>query len=307
MKLGGCQIISVMLLFAVCSCVPMQKQFDQPRQIEHFGTETNILQRGDVPIDTVSIEIFNVRITPETEQYIDDLWQETDEQIIPASVRLNLFRNGIRVGIQGSQISSTLSKLINVTGTPEMPRYINGMREFDVSEMTRELTVTKQFQHVFPGTRVVLKPFESPLYELSLFDRESSQIWGKTYTNALGLFALTTNPQSDGKVRFEVVPELEYGLPETKMYSRQGIMFTETGKPRRIFEQLAIKADLLVGNWLILGPTSINCQGVGRCFFVRGEEQKEQKIVAIRLTNLKKPTPTNNQKTHIEYQPPERK
>ncbi|MDR0391793.1 MAG: hypothetical protein LBH59_07800, partial [Planctomycetaceae bacterium] len=58
--------------------------------------------------------------------------------------------------------------------------------------------------------------------------------------------------------------------------------------------------DLLSGNWLILGPASGNCDGVGRCFFVRGEEQVEQRIIAIRLaaikrpnTTIEKPTPNN--------------
>jgi hypothetical protein len=254
-----------------------------------------LLKDGEIPTNTAAIEIFNIRITPETEQYLDNLWLETDEQTIPANVRLNLFRNGIRVGIQGSLISSALSRLINISDNPESQQYINGMmREISIKDISRELPVSKQFHNLFPDMRIILKPFDSAIYEVSLFENEGGQIWGKTYTNAQGQFALTTKPIDGSKVRFEVTPELEYGLPETKMYSRQGIMFTETGKPRKVYESLKITVDLLPGNWLILGATSSNCGGTGKCFFVRGDEQLEQRIIAIRLINLKRPTIENS-------------
>ncbi|MDR0391299.1 MAG: hypothetical protein LBH59_05300, partial [Planctomycetaceae bacterium] len=190
-----------------------------------------------------------------------------------------------------------------VSSNPETPNYVNGMREISVAEASRELPVSRQLQNLYPDMRMVLKPFNTPLYELSLFENDGGQIWGKTYTNAQGQFGLTTKSAEGGKVRFEVVPELEYGLLETRMYSRQGIMFTETGKPRRVYDSLKISVDLLAGNWLILGPTSGNCGGAGRCFFIRGEEQVEQRIIAIRLVAIKRPNTTiekptfNNQLT----------
>ncbi|MDR1477885.1 MAG: hypothetical protein LBJ00_02980 [Planctomycetaceae bacterium] len=277
----------VVLLFCTVSCVNLAEKFGAANG--NTGTGLSLLRDGDVPVDTVAVEIFNIHITPDNERYLDELWFETDEQIIPPSVRLDLYRNGIRVGVQGSLISSALSRLINVSGNPDKPRYINGMREIAVAEMSREMPVSRQFQNLFPGTRVILKPFETAIYELSLFENDRGQVWGKTYTNAQGQFVLTAKPADGGKVKFEVVPELEYGLPETKMYSRQGIMFTETSKPRRIYDSLRVSADLLPGNWLILGPTLGNCGGAGRCFFIRGDDQIEQRIVAIRLINLKRP------------------
>ncbi|MDR1484568.1 MAG: hypothetical protein LBT09_07060 [Planctomycetaceae bacterium] len=266
-----------------------------------------LLRDGEIPVDTAAVEIFNIRITPETARYLDELWFETDEQVIPALVRLNLYRNGIRAGIQGSLISSALSRLINVSSDPEVPQYRNGMHEISVAKASRELPVSRQFQNVFPDTRVILKPFDTALYELSLFESDGGQIWGKTYTNAQGQFSLIAKPVDGGKVRLEVVPELEYGLPETKMYSRQGIMFTETSKPRRVYNTLKISVDLLPGNWLILGPTSDNCSGTGRCFFVRGEEQLEQRIIAIRLINLKRPQTINHTTEKQNHHLPERK
>jgi hypothetical protein len=275
--------------------------------VNNTATVPPLLHDGEVPVDTAAIEIFNIRITPETERYLNELWQETDEQVIPALVRLNLYRNGIRAGIQGSLISSALSHLINVTSTPEIPQYQNGKHVISVAEASRDLPVSKQFQNLLPDMRIVLKPFDIPLYELALFESDSGQIWGKTYTNAQGQFSLITKPVNGGKVRFEVIPELEYGLPETRMYSRQGIMFTETGKPRKVYDTLKIAVDLLPGNWLILGPTSSNCGGTGRCFFVRGDEQIEQRVIAIRLINLKRPSTTVTEKPNLNNQLPERK
>ncbi|MDR2345489.1 MAG: hypothetical protein LBE18_05430 [Planctomycetaceae bacterium] len=258
--------------------------------INAVSTETSLLRDSNIPVNTAAVEIYNIRITPETEQYLDNLWLETDEQVIPAFVRLNLFHNGIRAGVQGSLISPALSRLINVSSNPELSQYVNGMiREASVQELSRELPVSKQFQNLYPDMRVIVKPFNSTIYELALFENEGGQIWGKNYTNVQGQLRLTAKPVMGGKVRFEVIPELEYGVPEMRTYSRQGIIFKETSKPRKVYDSLTIEVDLLPGNWLILGATSENCRGTGRCFFVRGEDQIEQRIIAIRLINLKRP------------------
>ncbi|MDR2172134.1 MAG: hypothetical protein LBP59_18470 [Planctomycetaceae bacterium] len=277
------------MIFCAVSCTNFSKPVvDIGGGNVSVGSSETLLKSDNVPVNTAAVEIFNIRVTSETESYLEKLWQETDEQAISALVRLNLYRNGIRVGVQGSLISPALSRLINISDNPEEQKYVNGMlREVSVSEASRELPVSRQFQNLFPDTRVVLKPFDTAIYELSLFEGDGGQVWGKTYTNAQGQFGLTAKPIDGGKVRFEVVPELEYGLPETKMYSRQGMMFIQTIKPRKTYETLKITVDLLPGNWLIMGATSGNCRGTGRCFFVRGNEQIEQRIIAIRLINLK--------------------
>lgn len=254
----------------------------------------NLLQPNEMQENTVGIEIFMIRVTPQQQSLLKQLWHEVDEQMIPAVQRHHLREHGIRIGIQGSYLSSTLSQLLNVTSQRQQGEGIgpDGMEEVSVSGARLDPTVSRQFRNLLPGMRAVLQPFDDSVGEVSLFWREEGRICGKTYKDALGMIALTAKSQANGSVRFEVVPELEYGVSEMRIRSHHGVFIQESGKPKRIFETLAVNLDILPGQWIILGASDTNCSGVGRDLFLRGEEKNDQKVVAIRLLHMKKEAPT---------------
>lgn len=255
---------------------------------EQVGSSSGLLQQTEVPANTVGIEIFMIRVTPQQQSLVRQLWLEVDEQMIPPMLRHELREQGFRAGIQGAYLSATLSQLINVTGTPsEVAKTTgDGMNEVSVADLPTDPSVTRHFRNLLPGMNAAVPPFEDSVSEMPLFWNENGRICGKTYRDARGLIRLSAKAQPDGSVRFEIVPELEFGATETKIRVQSAITFYESGKPRRVFEPLTLALDLLPGQWIILGPSSPNCGGIGRGFFTRGSERNEQKLIAIRLAHV---------------------
>jgi len=49
--------------------------------------------------------------------------------------------------------------------------------------------------------------------QLPILTCESGQVCGQTYNDAQGVFAVKSLPQPDGRVRLELVPELQHDQP----------------------------------------------------------------------------------------------
>lgn len=260
---------------------------------EPVGSSSGILRQTEAPANTVGIEIFMIRVTPQQQASVRQLWLEVDEQVISPMLRHELREQGFRAGIQGAYLSAALSQLINITGTPSevMKTNSEGMNEVSVAELPSDPGVSRHFRNLLPGMSAAVPPFEDTVAEMSLFWHENGRVCGKTYRDARGLIRLSAKAQPGGSVRFEIVPELEFGAPETKIRVQSAITFYESGKPRRIFEPLTLSLDLLPGQWIILGPSSPDCGGIGRGFFTRGSEKNEQKLLAIRLAHVQGDSP----------------
>lgn len=278
----------VLLLIPLVACIPFK------------GTETvpqtgNLFPQRELPENTVGIDIFVVRVSPQQQVLVNQLWLEVDEQMIPTMQRYELRDQGLRLGVQGSYLSSSLSQLINVTASRSGERKPETGETDGVSiaELQDNPAVTRQYRNLMPGMRGVVQPFEDTIAELSLFWNENGRICGKTYKDARGLITLSAKTQKNGMVRFEISPELEYGEPETKIRHENAVFFHQSGKPRKMFESLAVSLDLLPGQWIIIGPTSSDCKGIGHGFFTRGTEKNEQRLIAIRLANMKRSDPAS--------------
>lgn len=275
-------MLLISVLFGLSGCETIKKN------TEHSGASNGILQTPILPENTVSVEIFFIRVTPQQQSTLSQLWLEVDEQILEPQFRHQLRNEGIRVGILGAYLSTPLSQLINVTADPsEGTRHEReGMSEVSVADIPMDSNVARHYRNLMPGMSASLPPFEDTINELSRFWKQNGKICGKTYQNARGLIRLSAEAKINGTAHFKLVPELEYGVSETKIKSHNGVFFQETGKPREIFENLMIGLDLLPGQWILLGPTSNHCNGIGRDFFIREAEKNEQKIIAIRLVRI---------------------
>jgi hypothetical protein len=234
----------------------------------------------------VNIEVFYIRIMPQQRETLQKLWQETDEMVLDAPFRYKLRREGLRFGILGDILSASLFELINVTGEPQNAQ--NGaISEVPVNSAALNGNTVKHSRNLYPGMSASLPPFDSTVNEMNRFWLEGEKICGKTYQDARGMIRLSAQILPDGKARFQIVPELEYGQVETKIKTHAHILSLESGKPRYIFEDLSIKADLMPGQWFIIGPAGANCSGIGRDFFMRENERNEFKIIAVRLVRAR--------------------
>ncbi len=271
--------------------------------VESVRSAPGLLQ-GEILTDSVGIEVFTIRITRDQDALFRQLWQEVDEQMLEPALRRELLSNGLRVGFLGETLSPSLSRLINVTSEQTPGMAAGGYKEFSMAELSQDLAVTRQYINLMPEMRSAIKIFDDNLPEFSRIWTENGQLSGQTYTDVLGLIQITGTPQSNGRAKLTVMPLLEYGVPERRVRVHNGVILQENGRPRYPFRSLTVSLDLLPGQWLILGPASRESSGAGHALFIRGAEDGEQKILAIRLAKLKtesRPTPESSPRNEADF------
>ncbi len=263
------------LIFCAVACRPI------PKTETPAGT-TELLHSSQPRPDMVGVDAYIVRVPYGQRELLRKLWTEVDEQMIPPVLRRELMDQGLRVGIQGVSMSPTLSTLLNLTATPSP----GNDWEVSVADLPKEPLVNRQYRYLMPGVQAMLHPYADTVPEMPLFWSDGGGLCGKTFKDAQGLVNVTAQPLPGGQVRFSVTPELVYGTPETSFRMQGGVVFPETAKPKHTFHSLAIALDLLPGQWIVIGPVSATCSGVGRCFFTREVGNTEQKVILLRLARI---------------------
>ena len=273
-----------LLFLAVCCCAVSCNVFP-PK--EKTGSAGNPLQPMPQSAETIGIDVFVVRVPYHNREQLRQLWAEVDEQWGSPTLRRELMDQGLRIGVQGVSLSPTLATLINATATPQKP--VEPL-EISVADLQKDPPVQKHSRNMRPGMQTLLQPYADPVPEMPLFWSEGGQLCGKTFKDAEGLIGLVATPLKGGQVRFDITPEIIHGTLETKIHFQGGVMFPETAKPKHVFYNLAVSLDLLPGQWIVIGPASENCSGIGRCFFVRARGEVEQKVILLRLARSQRDT-----------------
>ena len=112
---------------------------------------------------------------------------------------------------------------------------------------------------------------------------ESGQLSGQTYNEAQGVFVVTSLPQPDGRVRLELVPELQHDQPRQRWVGNQGIIRLDASRPKRVYADMAITADLSPGAMLVLSSLANRPGSLGHDFFTQNDGRLEQKLLVVRL------------------------
>ena len=237
------------------------------------------------PVDTVSVEIFTIRLAPHQNELLQQLWQEVDEQSLPPQLRRELFDQGFRVGILGSLLSPELAQLLNVSADARVDVW-GEPHEIAATDAAREPTAIRHMRNLLPEIRTLVRVFDVPMPELSLFGEENGMMHGQTYTEAIGILCVSATANRDGSAQIQIVPELEHGVAELRLRVMSGLAVHDTSRPRHSFESLTVSQRLLPGQWLIMGTTTPDSAGAGKAFFVRRNAGLEQRLLAIRLLRV---------------------
>ena len=269
-------------LFLVVSCCAVSCKSISKQEIGNH----EILQPSTPPPNTVGVDVYFVRIPFQNRELLRQLWSEVDEQFGSPILRRELMDQGLRIGIQGVALSPTVSMLINATSTPPSPTL--APTEVSVAELQRDPIVRQQHLPLLVGMQALLCPYPDTVPEMPLFWSDAGRFCGKTFKDAQGLIGLMAAPLKDGRVRFDMTPEVVYGSAGTTYKLQGGAMFQETTKPKHVFYNLVFSLDLLPGQWIVMGPASEHCSGIGRCFFTRERGETEQKVILIRLAKTQR-------------------
>ncbi len=237
------------------------------------------LQPAQMSPDSVVIEVFFVRCPPGDQRLNCELWNEVDEQQVPAAVRQRLWANGFRAGLVYGQIPIALSRLLDLADKP--PPNDEAV-ENELSELNAEPMVMRRHLQTRPGQRNEI--VASSVYEtLPVLIAEEGEVGGRTYRQAQGLLALRAVPQPDGRVNIRLVPELHHEQARPRWVGREGVLQMEASRPRHAFDDMALSAQVMPGDMLVLTSLPDRPGSLGHHFFTTSEGEPSQKLLVVRL------------------------
>ena len=229
--------------------------------------------------DSCVLEIFFVRFPFDDPEVNSALWEEMDEQHLPAELRQRLLRNGFRAGLVDGQIPVTLSRLLELT---DKPPPTGNSQTADAAELEDQPRILRRRLHLRAGRRSEI--VASGIRErLPVLIRQAGQLTGETYRRAEARLAAKAFPEGDGRVRLELTPEVHHDTARKQWVASQGRMRLETSRPRRVFAEMGITATLSPGSMLVLGSLPNRPGSLGHHFFTEDQGQLEQKLLVIRL------------------------
>lgn len=236
--------------------------------------------------DHVAIEIFFVRLASEDAAVRQALWAAVDEQAIDLDVRRRLTANGFIVGRVGGQLPPAVTDLLKIRGDAPAP----SVDEAPTIVPTQAPLVHRKLIDVYQldtPNRVVVVGDRERLPKLVVLYRDETDgaVRGQTFKNAQGSLLTKVVPQSDGRVKLDIVPEIEYDEPRQKIEPGEGGAWTAVfAQPSKTFDGLRLSATLFPGDLLIFGCRDEGAGSLGQQFFIeRQSDVRYQTIVLMRL------------------------
>jgi hypothetical protein len=231
--------------------------------------------------DSVALEITFVRV-PVGEPAINErLWQQVDEQWLPAEQRLHLNRNGFRCGLLGTSLPDELRDLL---GKQEQAARLDQLvnTQMDVLAQNREVS-----SRAGQRTEIVTSP---PRPEMVVLHKELSaqKVSGSSFQDAQCILAARSFPKGDGTVSLELTPEVHHGTPRQQWIAGEGTFQLLSGREREVFQDLVMGITLAAGQTALLSCTP-DLKGLGQNFFVEtGRGDPQQKLLLIRLAQTQR-------------------
>jgi hypothetical protein len=229
----------------------------------------------------VVLDIFFARLPQGNEDFSGPLWNEVDEQAFPAEVRRRLAENGFRLGLVGERIPGKLAEVLELTD--QVPSQSEA-GETVMTSLESEPRVTRR--HLQLRANQQSEIVTSEVYErLPVLTCDSGDVCGRTYPKAQGVLLAKAFPDRDGRVRLDLLPQLQYGEVQQRFTGRYGAFKLETGRSRRDFDHLAVSATLAPGSMIVMSCLPHCTGGLGHHFFTcQSSGKPEQKLLVIRLS-----------------------
>jgi hypothetical protein len=252
------------------------------------ASEKSPLAQPQMLPDSVALDFVFARFPFGDEQANEELWQEVDEQHLPAEVRQRLAEDGFRVGLVSGQPPMALSKLLELSDQPPEGKPHVATAE----ELQGAARVVRQHEQCRPGQLVRVATGEE-YEELPVLRRESNEsgdetyLCGRTYSKAQCVLSLKTELEPAGRIRVHLVPELHHGEVQKKFVGSPGVLRMDQEKEKQTLEELAFSAVLAPGEMLVLSGLENRRGSLGYHFFTRlSSGRLEQVLMVIRLSQV---------------------
>lgn len=229
--------------------------------------------------DSVTLEIFHVRIPHERDAEADRLWEGVDEQCLDVDLRRRMLANRLRAGVAGGTLPPLLAELLELKG--ELPKQST---EQEISSATAVPRVSRRVVHVHRRDPTVIHASEVR-DEASVLMSDEGSFHGRTYRQVEAVYMLRAEATAGERVAVRLTPELDHGeLRNRYSGSQQGLFVMTPSREREVFDALALEATLAPGDVLVLGSLPDAGASLGAVFHTAvGEGRQERKLVLIRL------------------------
>ncbi|MGD9721856.1 MAG: hypothetical protein AB7O59_10950 [Pirellulales bacterium] len=226
--------------------------------------------------DQVTLEIFSAPV-PLDDPQLNNLWTKVDEQPLPPEVRARLAENGLRAGVISAQMPDELASLLSITDKPI------AAEARTLVPIGTEPGVSMRLLQPRAGKRHELA-VSAAQNEISLMCCEGGTVRGKTYRQAEGRLAMLAFPETSGRVRLELTPELHHGEPKTQTTGSEGMFIRTTEREKRVFADLKMAATLSAGEMLLITCLDDRPNTIGHHFFVdRKGDKPTRRLWALRV------------------------
>lgn len=233
-------------------------------------------------IETVALDIITARVPLGDAVANGSMWDEIDEQPLPSELRRTMAANGLRAGVIGTRMPAALEKLLNLSDTPQLVEPGRQIVDFQNDAPLRHRLV-----RIVSGrwTNIICTGETSRHAELAVLVREADgALRGRTYRQVMGLLATHALLEGDGRVRFELVPEIEHGEAQRRFEPSEGMMKIEFGPPHERYDFLRMSLVLSPGQMLLVTGLPDRPGSLGYQFFMeRGAGKPQQKLLLVRL------------------------
>ena len=237
----------------------------------------------EISSDTVGVETILLRLTALDAQGLPELWGASDEQFLSAGLRMELDRNGLRVGKFHGMLPGVVQRWIGE----------NAERiQTDPLEQAGVVADVSSFTQIFrcrasQRKELTIRNFQKDSVTLLYND---GGVKGGRYDRPHFLMSLQATPNGDGSARLQLIPEMEYGEARRVVVAKDSAIRTDERRERLVWKDLGLDLQLQLGDCLLMGAT-MPAHGLGEHYFrtlTRGSEIQDV-ILLVRISEMRPP------------------
>jgi hypothetical protein len=232
--------------------------------------------------DSVTLEIFQVRLPGADAKLAEELWQAIDELRLPVDVRHELVRNGFRAGVVGGALPDGLASHLNLQS--EQPET---SPERVITGASADPRVTRRVVQLSRADSATIQAAELRS-RVHVFMSEDTGIRGRSYQQAEATYALQAKAVAGQRISLQLVPELLHGeLKNRYAGGDQGIFLMTQSRERETFDWLTISAELAAGEMLLVSCLPDVSGSLGHTFHAQDlRGPLDYKLVLVRMLQV---------------------
>lgn len=234
--------------------------------------------------DSVTLEIFLVRVPANDRQFQQQLWNAVDEQSLDVEVRHQLVRNGFRAGLLCGALPTRLASSLHLESEAPQEGF-NSERK--ITELSADPKVVRRVVQVNRHEPATIQT-TSLLSEVDILLPSDQGLSGRSYKQVQPTYLLRAQAMDGQRIRLQLTPELQHGQLRNR-YSPgdQGIFLMTPSRECETFDQLQMTADLSAGDVFVAGCLLDTPASLGSAFHnYDSSGPRELKLVLVRMLEV---------------------